>query len=175
MARPSRSLVARRLVPSFDLARVLGLAGLVAVAGVGRPAAASPAQEACAGKSEGEACGMMKLVKPEGGGELQRTTVPGVCRADECCDLDYSKGSPPETVCHACLACKDGPADVAPAPAKADDPPPSAAGEAPRTEGGPPPTGPSEQRGCAVGGHPRAAAGWLGALALLAGARRRRR
>jgi hypothetical protein len=115
MARPSPLLGAPLL------AGLVGLAGLV----LPRSAAANPAVQACAGKQEGQACGMMKLVKPPGGGELQRTTVPGVCRADQCCDLDYSKGSPPETVCHACLVCKDGPSDVAPPPAKADDPPPS--------------------------------------------------
>ena len=136
--------------------------------------AANPAEQACSGKAEGDACGMMKLVKPEGGGELQRTNVPGVCRADQCCDLDYSKGSPPESVCHECLACKEGPSNVAPA-AKASDPPPSAAGEPPRSESGPPPTGPSEQRGCSVGGEPRGVAGWLTALVLVGVARRRRR
>ena len=119
---------------------------------------------------------MMKLVKPPGGGELQRTTVPGVCRSDECCDLDYSKGSPPETVCHACLVCKDGPSDAAAPPAKAGDPPPSAGGEPPRTNGGgPPPTAPTEQRGCAVGGASGRAVAWLPALVLLVAARRRRR
>lgn len=166
MARPSRSFLAPLLA---------------CLAGLALPsvAAANPAVQACAGKAEGEACGTMKLVKPEGGGELQRTTVPGVCRADECCDLDYSKGSPPETVCKACLACKDGPADVAPPAANPSDPKPSAGGEPPRTEaGGPPPTAPSEQRGCSVGGHPGAPvemAVWPTALVLLAVARRRRR
>jgi MYXO-CTERM domain-containing protein len=164
MARPPRSPAAPLLVC------LLGLAALA----LPSVAAANPAVEACAGKAEGQACGMMKLVKPAGGGELQRTTVPGVCRADECCDLDYSKGSPPETVCHACLACKDGPSDVAPPPAKAGDPPPSAGGEPPRTEGGPPPTAPTEQRGCTVGGSTRGAAGWLGVLVLLVAIRRRR-
>ncbi|MEX1366717.1 MAG: hypothetical protein AB1Z98_26560, partial [Nannocystaceae bacterium] len=64
--------------------------------------AANPAVQACDNKSEGDPCGLMKLEKPADGGELQRKTVPGACQPDECCDLDYSKGSPPETVCHAC-------------------------------------------------------------------------
>jgi len=165
MARPTRSSAAPLLVC------FLGLFTLAVPA-----AAANPDVEACAGKAEGQACGTMKLVKPPGGGELQRTTVPGVCRADECCDLDYSKGSPPQSVCHACLVCKNGPSDVAPPPAKAGDPPPSAGGEPPRTgESGPPPTAPTEQRGCTVGGASSRTAGWLPALVLLVAARRRRR
>jgi MYXO-CTERM domain-containing protein len=153
---------------------------LVCLVGVAVPSAAAaasnPAVDACNGKREGEACGMMKLVKPAGGGELERKTVPGACRADECCDLDYSKGSPPESVCHACLACKEGPADLAPPPASESDPKPPASGEPPRTaEDGPPPTAPTEQRGCAVGSRPRGPAGWLpGLLVLLLAARRRR-
>lgn len=163
MARPSRSLRAPLLV---CFAGLLGLA-------LPSRAAANPAVEACAGKTEGQTCGLMKLVKPAGGGDLQRSTVPGVCQADQCCDLDYSKGSPPQSVCHACLACKEGPTDVAPPPAKADDPPPPAGGEPPRTEtGGPPPT--SEPRGCSVGERSRGLAGWLPALVLLLAARRRR-
>lgn len=168
MARSS--LVARGRVLAW-------LTGLVVV-GVGSPASANPAVEACAGKREGEACGLMKLQKPADGGELQRSTVPGVCRADECCDLDYSKGSPPETVCHACLACKEGPADAATPPADGKAQGGSANGEPPRTEGGPPPTAPAEQRGCAIGrsgSAPRWA--WLGIpwLAAVAVRRRRRR
>lgn len=152
---------------------------LVCLAGLAVPSAAqaNPAVEACNGKQAGDACGMMKLVKPPGGGELQRKTVPGACRADECCDLDYSKGSPPETTCHACLACKDGPSDVTP-PASADDPAPPASGEPPRSaDGGPPPTAPSERRGCSVGvaggGMGLAGAGWLTGLLLLVATRRR--
>lgn len=118
-------------------------------------AAANPAVQACEGKREGDACGLMKMVKPPGGGELQRSTVPGTCRADECCDLDYSKGSPPETVCHACTACKEGPADLTPPPAAADDPAKPADGEPPRTENGPPPTAPAEQRGCTLAAPPQ--------------------
>lgn len=156
---------------------LLAISLLVCAAGLGLPssAAANPDVKACEGKREGETCGMMKLVKPPGGGELQRTTVPGACRTEQCCDLDYSKGSPPETVCHACLACKEGPATVAPPPAKADDPPPAASGEPSRTsEGGPPPTAPAEQRGCSVGRGRDGLAGWLPALVLLVAARRRR-
>lgn len=156
---------------------LVGVPLLVCLVGLGLPshAAANPEVQACAGKHEGEACGTMKLTKPPGGGELQRTTVPGVCRTDQCCDLDYSKGSPPESVCRACLACKDGPSDEPPPPAKAGDPPPAASGEPARaSEGGPPPTAPTEQRGCAVGRGSRGPGGWLPALVLLLVARRRR-
>ncbi len=155
---------------------IVGLA-LVCLAGLTVPstAKANPDVEACKGKREGEACQRMKLVKPPGGGELERKTIPGACRADECCDLDYSKGSPPETTCHACLACKDGPSDDAPPPARADDPEAPANGEPPRTsEAGPPPTAPTEQRGCSIGsrgGSPRG--GWLAGLLVLAALRRR--
>lgn len=165
MARPSRSLGAPLLV---------GFAGLALLA-TPALAASNPAVEACAGKTAGQTCGLLKLVKPEGGGELLRSTVPGVCQADQCCDLDYSKGSPPQSVCHECLACKDGPTEVAPPPAKADDPPPSAGGEPPRSESsGPPPTAPSEQRGCSVGAPGRGPWGWLPALVLLVAGLRRR-
>ena len=152
---------------------------LACLAGLGVPstAAANPAVQACEGKREGEACGLTKLVKPTDGGELRRSTVPGTCRADECCDLDYSKGSPPETVCHACLACTEGPADLAAPAPSAGDPAPPAGGEPPRTspEDGPPPPSPSEQRGCAVGARSPAPWAWLVALGLAAVRRRRRR
>jgi hypothetical protein len=157
---------------------LLAVCLLVCAAGLAGPstAGANPDVKACEGKREGEACGMMKLVKPPDGGELRRTTVPGVCRPEQCCDLDYSKGSPPETVCHACLVCKEGPADVTPPPAKAGDPPPAAGGEPPRTsDGGPPPTAPTEQRGCTAGRDAHGPARWLPALVLLVVARRRRR
>ncbi|MCX4239812.1 hypothetical protein [Paraliomyxa miuraensis] len=137
-------------------------------------AAANPAVQACEGKREGDACGLMKLVKPPGGGELQRSTVPGVCRADECCDLDYSKGSPPDTVCHACVACKEGPAELTPPPqADGKSPPASNEGEPPRTADGPPPTAPGQQRGCTTGARPSAASGLWGLLMVLACSRRR--
>ncbi|MEM7153174.1 MAG: MYXO-CTERM sorting domain-containing protein [Myxococcota bacterium] len=143
------------------------LVGLLALPGL---AAANPAVEACAGKAEGASCGVMKLVKPADGGELQRTTVPGACRPDECCDLDYSKGSPPETVCHACLACKEGPADLT---AKPSDPGPSS--EPPRAEGGPPAPAPAEQRGCTIGGATTPVLGaWLLMLGIAGLGRRRR-
>jgi hypothetical protein len=146
----------------------------LAVVAVPSRAAANPAVQACVGKQEGQACGLTKLEKPAGGGELERKTVPGACRSDECCDLDYSKGSPPETVCHTCLACKEGPSDLAPPPAHAGDPKAAAGTEPPRTaEGGPPPTAPTEQRGCTVGSRSDGLGG-LGGLVLLVAARRRR-
>ncbi len=151
------------------------LAGLTGLVLAPSPAAANnPAVKACEGKSEGQACGLETLVKPEGGGELQRTTVPGACRADECCDLDYSKGSPPETVCHACLACKEGPG-AAPAPdAKGAEGKADGAEEPPRAaQAGPPPASPSEQRGCTVGASSNAPTSGLWLLLLLAPRRRR--
>ena len=151
------------------IALVLPFVGALALPSL---AAANPAVEACAGKAEGASCGVMKMVKPADGGELQRTTVPGACRTDECCDLDYSKGSPPETVCHQCLACKEGPADLT---AKPSEPGPSGSSEPPRAEGGPPAPAPAEQRGCTIGGATTPAMGtWLLMLALVELGRRRR-
>ncbi|MEM9460457.1 MAG: hypothetical protein AAGF11_40185 [Myxococcota bacterium] len=154
------------------------LAGLLGIAALGVCAAAhaNPAVEACAGKNAGDACGRMQLVKPEGGGELQRKTVPGVCVSDECCDLDYSKGSPPETVCHACLACKDGPSDSTPAAANAGPAPGDGGGEGepPRAGEQDPPAPSPQKRGCRVASPRSGVTGWaaLGGLLLL---RRRNR
>lgn len=152
-------------------ARLALALALVAPWALPATASANPAVEACQGKTEGDACGLMKLVKPPEGGELQRKTVPGVCRPDECCDLDYSKGSPPETTCHACLACKEGPGGPGVTPGDTKGAP--ANGEPPRTENGPPAPAPTEQRGCTAGG--RAPLGASASLLVLLLAVRRRR
>jgi len=151
------------------------LAGLLGLAALALPSSAdaNPEVEACTGKSEGEACGLLKMVKPEGG-ELQRKTVPGVCRPDECCELDYSKGSPPQSICNTCLACKDGPADAGP-PAADGGAAAGAEGEPPRANNdGPPAPSPAEKRGCTVAAPATPLAG-TGLLLLMLGAVRRRR
>lgn len=53
-----------------------------------------PDEAACQSKNLGDAC--------SGGG------VSGSCQTSECCKLDYSSGTPPKSVCSACLRCKDG-------------------------------------------------------------------
>ena len=147
------------------ISRVLLAVSLLGFGLLSTEAAANPAVQACEGKKAGDPCGMMQMVKPEGGGELQRKTVPGSCQTDECCDLDYSKGSPPETVCSQCLACKEGPAHGATPSAEGDAGAPPA--EPPRSSDEPPAPGPSEQRGCTVGQPgPRAGSWLLGLLAL---------
>ncbi|MCH9687430.1 MAG: hypothetical protein K0V04_38705 [Deltaproteobacteria bacterium] len=157
--------------PASAVPTTLLFACLMAVPAI---ANANPDVEACNGKAQGDACGIMKMVKPADGGELQRKTIPGACRTDECCDLDYSKGSPPETVCSPCLACKEGPADVTATPPPADggqtqDVPPRAG-----YADGPPPATPAQNGGCSVQGSPVGGAPWLMGL-LLALPRRRRR
>lgn len=115
----------------------------------------NPDVQACKGKSEGDACETMTLVKPEQG-PLQRKSVKGTCQSDECCELDYSKGSPPATSCGPCLACKpsesaaEDDASATPPVIEPDAPDP----EPPRTEPGtdPPASAPQEQRGCTLGG-----------------------
>jgi len=135
-------------------------------------ALANPAVQACEGKSEGDSCGLMKMVKPADGGELERKTVPGACASDECCDLDYSKGSPPETVCHACLACKEGPPAVTSPGGEAKQTEP-AAGEPPRADDGPPAQGPNKQRGCSIAADSSDFGPWLVVLVGVAFIRRR--
>jgi hypothetical protein len=110
------------------------------------------ATKACEGKKDGEACTVMTLTKPASGGPLERRSESGLCKPDECCELDYSKGSPPETICGPCLACEVGGYRAAPQPKpvgpSAEDP----SREAPRNEGESDPPAPAgnAQRGCAV-------------------------
>lgn len=127
-----------------------------------------PDVQACEGKQAGDACQRTVVTKPEGG-ELEERKEPGVCRPDECCELDYSKGSPPATTCGPCLVCKAGPADELEEGAPSGD----AAVEAPRVEPGddPPATAPQEQRGCALGERSR---GLWGLLVIVVAWSRRR-
>jgi len=142
--------------------------GLTAAALLGALAFASTAAAdeknaavvACEGKAERDAC----TFKAANGKD-----TTGKCTTDECCELDYSKGSPPDTKCGPCLACKAGP------PVPTPDGPPiadgggeaagdgNADGEPPRTSSDPPASGGNEKRGCSIGG---STPGW-GALLLL--------
>ncbi len=123
----------------------------------------NPAVEACASKAEGAPCSVQQ-VHQGGDGHAQIDTVPGTCQPDECCALDYSKGSPPQTTCGPCLACKAG----GPPPTKADPSGDGGAAEPPRTsdaDGTPPAQGPNK-RGCAI--DPAGADGpWATALCML--------
>lgn len=124
-----------------SITRVLSLSLCVAALAGPREAAADlpPPEEnrVCEGKKAGDACSTASLAK-------------GRCVADTCSRLDYSKGSPPDTVSYACQRC-----------APASDPPAS-----PTSEPG------STKKGCAVDPHEGPTAG-LWALALLACRRRR--
>lgn len=161
-------------MPSLRRSLVLGsLAGLLLTPA---SALANPATDACNGKKSGDPCTQMTMSKgPDG--SMQRGNVPGVCQPDECCDLDYSKGSPPQTTCHACLACKEGGPALPPPAAEGGD---VAAGNGdpgpaePARVDEPPAPAPSEQRGCRTGGE--TPGGWaLGGLLLALGVAARRR
>lgn len=136
----------------------------------------NPDVQACAGKAKGDACQRTLVTKPEGG-PVERKKVPGVCADDNCCELDYSKGSPPETVCAPCLACKEGPGaavDPSAGDAKSDGSAPAADADgaaAPAGNGAPPATEPSKRGGCSAGAPPLSLA-WL-LLTALALPRRR--
>jgi hypothetical protein len=110
----------------------------------------NPAVQACAGKSKGAACTFSKPHK-EAGGALEQRDVSGTCQDDECCELDYSKGSPPTSNCGPCLACKEGaggsPGEEGGA-AAADGP----NEEPPRTGDDPPAGAGNGKRGCSIGG-----------------------
>jgi MYXO-CTERM domain-containing protein len=123
---------------------------------------------ACEGKSEGDPCQRTVVVKPDDG-EAQQRREPGVCRMGECCKLDYSKGSPPESVCTPCLTCQPGPSDAEPGGNGTAQAP----SEAPRAgNGDDPPASAPKGRGCNVDA-PSTRAAW--ALVLLAVVLRRRR
>lgn len=118
----------------------------------------SPATEACKTLGEGDACTLKEPKKgPDG---VTYEDIPGTCQPDECCEQDYSKGSPPEVVCGPCLACKPG----GPSPTVTAEP---TAGEPPRAGDEPPAAGGSK-RGCTAGGTaPWTALLWLLPLAWL--------
>ena len=108
-----------------------------------------PAVEACTGKAEGSVCATQRPVKEEGA-DLRFRNEPGTCQPEECCELDYSQGSPPKSVCAACLSCKPGAALPPPADGGNAD---GGEVEPPRSSGGdePPATSPGK-KGCAIGG-----------------------
>ena len=117
----------------------------------------NPDVEACKGKAQGDAC--MRIVPTKtADGPLEEKRVPGVCGPDECCELDYSKGSPPETVCGPCLVCRDGAGAAPPvgdggANGEEGGATPEPVGS-PADDGGSPPATTSEppRKGCSVGG-----------------------
>jgi hypothetical protein len=140
----------------------------------------NPDVAACAGKAQGDTCTRLIPTKTADG-PLEDKRVPGVCATQECCDLDYSKGSPPETICAACLTCQPGAGtpvaggDGGAAAADGDGP---ATATPPADDGGnPPPAGETSSKGCRIGA-PTPARGFrttLWCLPLLGWARRRRR
>jgi MYXO-CTERM domain-containing protein len=153
--------------------RLLALPALAAACLVASPAFADEKNadaEACQGKQEGDTCQRTVVWKPEGG-EAQERREPGVCRMGECCTLDYSKGSPPESVCTPCLTCQPGPGDSTPDAGETAQGSPS---EAPRAgNGDDPPASAPKGRGCRVTPQEGRPATWA-LLLLAAGAVRRR-
>ncbi|MEM6291396.1 MAG: MYXO-CTERM sorting domain-containing protein [Myxococcota bacterium] len=119
------------------------------------------AVEACKALGEGDACTLKQPYKGDDG--VAYRDVAGACQPDECCEQDYSKGSPPEVTCGPCLAC------TPPGPGKTVSAEPNR--EPPRTSDDPPAEG-SSKRGCTAGGAPSWLA--LGFLGLAATLRRRR-
>ncbi len=120
---------------------------VLSIAGSAAGEEKDPRVEACAGKSDGATCVAKHPVKEEGK-DLRFRDEPGTCQPEECCELDYSQGSPPKSVCAACLSCKPG----APLPPPGDGKADGGDVEPPRTSDGeePPPTSPGK-KGCAVG------------------------
>lgn len=160
---------------SILLACSLGLIATTALAGE-----KNPDVQACAGKKAGDACQRTVVTKSEGG-PAEEKKLPGACAEDNCCELDYSKGSPPETVCAPCLACKEGPGTPSPSADAGGDSAAADAGAAtpegdatPAADNSPPATDPGK-RGCSIAS--RDGAGWLalGLACLVSAARRRRR
>ncbi len=119
------------------------------------------AVEACKTLGDGDACTMKQPYKGADG--VAYRDVAGACQPDECCEQDYSNGSPPEVTCGPCLACKP----VESSPTVSAEP----SREAPRAGDEPPAAG-SSKRGCTLGGTPS----WLGlgVFGLAATLRRRR-
>jgi MYXO-CTERM domain-containing protein len=92
------------LVPLFGV-----LLGFGAPAAAAPPGGAGPEEEACVGRSSGDAC-----------------TLPnnqlGTCAAATCNRLDYSGGSPPKAIEESCIVCR-------PAGAQPHDGPPMLGGD----------------------------------------------
>lgn len=138
----------QRLVASVALAYCL----LPATA---RAEAGNQAVEACETLGEGDVCTLKQPSKgPEG---VTYEETPGTCQKDECCEQDYSKGSPPEVTCGECLACKAGPPTPPPDAGDAQGEPPKAGDEPPASAG--------SKRGCTLGGP----APWIALMLLPAG------
>lgn len=110
----------------------------------------------CADKKVGDAC--------------ELSGARGACVSDSCSRLDYSNGTPPETVSYECLRCQPGVAAKGPAPA--EEAPPAAEAVA---AGAPAPAEPTAtgKSGCNVAGSAEAAPLLL--IALVGGLARRRR
>lgn len=72
----------------------LGLAALSAD-GIAQASIQSPPEEACKGKKVDDACAL-----PSG--------EAGACKADKCNQLDYSKGTPPQSIEVDCIVCVAG-------------------------------------------------------------------
>ncbi len=133
----------------------------------------NPAVQACSGKHKGTACTFMKAEK-EAGGPLTQREVAGTCQDDRCCELDYSKGSPPTSNCGPCLACKEGTGTEAAGEAGGEPAPSGPNQEAPRTGDDPPAATGNGKRGCSIGGDEAGGIAALLGLVLLGVARRRR-
>jgi hypothetical protein len=71
-----------------------GLSALV-IDGPAHASIQSPPEEACAGKAVDDACTL-----PSG--------ESGACKAEKCNELDYSQGSPPQSVEVDCIVCVAG-------------------------------------------------------------------
>lgn len=113
-------------------------------------AAATPQQQACTGKTKGATCSFKRPVK-EPDKPMTEETVAGACADDECCELDYSKGSPPQTTCGPCLVCKEGAGAAVPVPSPDN---PREAGTADSGKTDPPASAANGKGGCRIGGEP---------------------
>lgn len=145
--------VSRLLVPCAFLA-VFGFSSMAL--------AAEPAVEACATLGNGDACTLPQPVNGENGLDYEES--PGTCQPDECCEQDYSGGSPPKVTCGPCLMCKEG------AAGPGEKVGGSAGGEPPRTSDDPPASA-NNAKGCTINAP---GSGWtVGALLVLLGFVRR--
>lgn len=100
----------------------------------------NPGVEACKTLAEGDACTVKEPSKGDDG--VVYTDAPGTCQPDECCEQDYSQGSPPKVTCGPCLSCKVSGA----APGGAAE-----GGTEPPKVGDDPPASASSKRGCTTG------------------------
>ena len=95
--------------------RIISIVSLVFGVSIGAAQAdlIDPAQAVCSQKAKGAAC------TAEHGGK-------GTCQTARCCRNDYSKGTPPGTICSDCLKCLTSAARPAkPLPTKAVQPAPT--------------------------------------------------